>query len=152
MDRQKLIAELTRDEGKKSFPYLDCCGKPWRQCTCAVKGKLTIGIGRNLDDTPLSSEEMGYLANNNISDAMQDLDNHLPWWVKLNEVRQRVLVNMCFNMGIGSLLGFKNMLSYAERGMFQESAIEMHNSKWAGQVGPRASRLIAMWISGEEPR
>lgn len=42
--------QLIRHEGERLKPYMDCCGKSWRDCQCIDKGKLTIGVGRNLAD------------------------------------------------------------------------------------------------------
>lgn len=142
MDRQKLVAELKRDEALRLKPYRD------------TEGKLTIGIGRNLDDVGISEAEAAVLVNNDIDRTIADLDAKLPWWRQLDEVRQRVLVNMCFNMGIGNvslgkgLLSFVNTLAKMKAGDYQGAADGMRASKWAGQVGARAERLIQMMRTG----
>ena len=62
--------------------------------------------------------------------------------------RQRVLLNMCFNLGSGGLLEFRKSLAAMERGDFETAAREMKASKWATQVGDRADRLAALMRSG----
>ncbi len=135
-----LIAELRRDEGVRRKPY---------RCTA---GKLSIGAGRNLDDVGLSDDEIDYLLANDITRSVADLDKHLPWWRKLSPVRQRVMVNLCFNMGIGNdtrgLRSFKNTLTRIQAGDYDGAARGMAGSKWARQVGARATRLIAMMREG----
>lgn len=131
---EKMIEELVRDEcigGKPALkPYLDS------------KGILTIGIGRNLRDRGIRTDEAYRMLNNDLEDVTADLTTYLPWWEKLDEIRQRVLVNMCFNMGIKRLLGFKNMLAATERGDYATAAAEMLDSKWHHEdVGIRAERL-----------
>jgi lysozyme len=134
-----LAAELTRDEGKRLKPYKDSVGK------------LTIGVGRNLDDVGIRPDECDLLLKNDILAAMNQLDINLAWWRNLDEVRQRVLANMAFNMGIATLLTFKNTLAAVEAGSWEAAADGMKASHWAAQVGPRADRLIAMMRTGVAP-
>lgn len=137
MDIDLMRNELIRDEGIRSFPYKD------------TVGKLTIGVGRNLDSVGIHDDEAYLMLENDIHDAMHSLDKYLPWWRNLDEVRQRVLVNMCFNMGIAGLLGFKNTLAAIQAGRYTDAAAGMLASKWAGQVGARAQRLSEMMAKGE---
>jgi lysozyme len=69
----------------------------------------------------------------------------------LDDVRQRVLANMCFNMGIGKLLGFKNFLVAVQAKDWTKAVAEMKNSAWFKQVGQRAVRLASMMESGNDP-
>jgi lysozyme len=131
-----LLAELRRDEGVRLKPY---------RCTA---GKLTIGVGRNLDDVGISSAEADALLRNDVARVYADLDARIPWWRGLDEVRRRVLVNMGFNLGISGLLGFKNTLRAIETGDYLVAAQGMLASKWAKQVGPRAERLALMMRDG----
>ena len=132
-----LAAQLRRDEGSKNFPYRD------------TVGKLTIGVGRNLDDRGLTDSEIEVLLQNDIANAASILKARLPWFQSLDAVRQAVLVNMTFNMGYGKLAAFEKMLSAAALGNFGEAANEMMNSTWAQQVGDRAIRLSMQMRSGE---
>ncbi len=139
MDLDRLKAELTRDEGVRLHPYVD------------TVGKTTIGVGRNLTDCGISLEEAQGLLVNDINRAICDLDREFPWWRDLAEVRQRVLVNMAFNLGIAKLRGFPHTLTLVEMGRYHEAAVAMLDSRWATQVGPRALRLAAMMDAGTEP-
>jgi lysozyme len=139
MDLDILKAELVRDEGCRLHPYVD------------TVDKITIGVGRNLDDVGISEDEAAFLLANDIARVRRDLDDHLPWWQGLDPVRQRVLANMCFNLGIGHLLGFTHTLNLVEGGDFEAAAEAMMASLWARQVGPRAARLADMMRSGVEP-
>ncbi len=69
----------------------------------------------------------------------------------MDEVRQRVIANMCFNLGIGTLLTFKNTLAAMQRGSYSVAAAGMKASKWYGQVGARAQRLCTAMETGVMP-
>jgi lysozyme len=131
-----LVDELVRDEGLRLKPYRDSVGK------------ITIGVGRNLDDVGIDQEEAFHLLGNDIDGAAADLDKALPWWRSLNGVRQRALLNMCFNLGIDRLLEFQRALAAMQACDWDLAATEMLASAWAGQVGPRAKRLAEMVRTG----
>jgi lysozyme len=139
-DRTAMLAELTRDEGLRHTPYRDSVGK------------LTIGIGRNLDDRGISAAEAHVLALNDIAIAEADLDRHCPWWRQMSDARQRALLNMCFNMGWGNgrrgLSTFANTLRMLEEGRYGEAANNALRSKWAEQVGARARRIAQQFREG----
>ncbi|HEX8106695.1 MAG TPA: glycoside hydrolase family protein [Kofleriaceae bacterium] len=140
-----LERDLERDEGKRSKVYKDS------------RGILTIGIGRNLQDRGLSDDEILYLLKNDIAEHCELLDRHLPWWRNMDEVRQRALANMAFNLGVGPsdeqptghLLTFKNTLAAMARGDYEAAANGMSSSAWAQQVGIRATRLVEMIRTGQ---
>jgi len=68
---------------------------------------------------------------------------------RLNEARARVIMNMVFNMGIQSVLGFKKMWAAIYEGNFNKAADEMMDSKWASQVGGRAEELAGIMRRGQ---
>lgn len=131
-----IFEQLTRDEALRLHPYKDSVGK------------LTIGVGRNLDDVGISAEEAQVLLQNDVSSAKSKLTQTLPWTGSLDDARFGVLLNMTFNMGIVGLLGFKNMLVLVQSGDYAGAAQEMLNSRWADQVGSRAYRLSIQMESG----
>ena len=57
---------------------------------------------------------------------------------------QRVLVNMCFNLGGTRLSKFKNMLGACRAHDWDEMARQMEDSRWFGQVGRRSKELQDM--------
>jgi lysozyme len=131
-----LADQLRRDEGWRTYPYKD------------TVGKQTIGYGRNLDDVGISPAEGDFLLANDIKAATVALESHFPWVMGLDSVRQGVLLNMVFNIGIGGLAGFKETLAKVEAGDYAGAA-QMLSSKWAQQVGHRAVRLALQMQSGE---
>jgi lysozyme len=132
MNAQRLAEQLLVDEG--------CTLKPYR---CPA-GKLTIGVGRNLDDRGISREEALLMLHNDIADFWGRIMAELPWVQTAPEPVQEVLVNMAFNLGLGGLLGFKETLTLIRDGNYAQAAQAMLVSKWARQVGARAGRLAEM--------
>lgn len=127
--------QLLQDEGLRLFPYRD------------TVGELTIGVGRNLGDHGISREEAMLMLDNDVIGAMQDLDRNIPWWMRLHEDAQCGLANMCFNLGWSRLVGFKLMLAALERHDYSTASAEALDSKWAKQVGSRADRIAAIFLS-----
>ena len=83
----RIKAQLVRHEGLRLKPY---------RCTA---GKLTIGYGRNLDDRGISRKEAYAMLDRDIRDCEQWLIDKIPdIYNNLDEVRQSVLLNMCFNL------------------------------------------------------
>lgn len=132
----KLTDMLVDHEGMRRKPY---------RCTA---GKLTIGVGRNLDDRGISPDEAMYMLTNDIRDSRRELSAAFSWFDKLDEVRQAVLIDMCVNLGLSRLQGFRNTLALIGVGKYEAAAQEMLNSKWAEQVGRRAQRLSRMMATG----
>ncbi|KVM70117.1 lysozyme [Burkholderia ubonensis] len=134
-DKAKLKTELTRDEDRRNRIYTD------------TVGKVSGGIGRNLTDKGFRDNEIDLMYENDVAETEAWLDRNLPWWSALDSVRQRVMMNMAFNMQ-AKLLGFRNFLAAAQRRDWNTAAAEMLDSVWARQVGARATRLAAMMRSG----
>jgi lysozyme len=95
--------QLIRHEGLRLRPY---------RCPA---GKLTIGVGRNLDDVGISKAEAMDMLHSDIEAARDSLSALLdmfgirPWHI--NRPRQDALCNVCFNIGGRSLSGFRRMWS-----------------------------------------
>lgn len=56
---------------------------------------------------------------------------------------------MHFNIGLARLKGFAKALAAIERGDYKTAAAEMLDSKWARQVGKRASELAKQMETGQ---
>ena len=131
---KKIVAEqLIEHEGLKLKPY---------RCPA---GKLTIGVGRNLEERGISEEEALYLLNNDISESIEDLQKiFAEGFETLPEGVLRVLVDMRFNLGSSGFKGFKKMIKAVKKEDFAWAALEMQDSKWFQQVGNRGKTLVAM--------
>ena len=128
-----LTQDLIRDESIKLKPYRD------------TVGKLTIGVGRNLDDNGITEDEALFLLKNDIRRSESDLDRNASWWRGLPEDAQRGLVNMCFQLGITRLRRFVKMLEALEKNDYNKAAEEVLSSKYARQVPDRANRVAQLF-------
>lgn len=153
-----LIQQLIEHEGLRLDVYKDSLGIP------------TIGVGRNLRDRGLTQKELTdlgfrdtidvwefgltrqqaeYLLLNDIKIVETELAKAHPCIHGLNSVRQRVLVDMAFNLGMPRLNQFKNMWAAIHNDDFITAAKEMLDSRWATQVGNRAKRLAKAMECGK---
>tara|TARA_R100001594_G_C4040947_1_gene263200 strand:+ start:1379 stop:1822 length:444 start_codon:yes stop_codon:yes gene_type:complete len=146
MDRNKLIEELKFDEGFIDEIYEDHLGL------------ATFGVGHLILEhdsefgkpvgTPVSDARIRECLNNDIDIVCSELDKNLPWWRGLGNVRQRVLANMCFNLGYPRFSKFKKFLEAVKKEDWETAGVEMLDSKWATQVGDRAIRLKEKMYNG----
>jgi lysozyme len=132
-----LIEQLKRHEGLKLKPY---------KCTA---DKLTIGVGRNLEDVGISEEEAEMLLQNDIQRATVQIQAEFPWTEQLDEVRFSALINFTFNVGIGTVGKFVNAMALLRDGSYDMAADEFLNSRWAKQVGQRAIEVTDQIRTGE---
>ena len=133
----QLIQQLKLHEGLRLKPY---------KCT---SGKLSIGVGRNLEDIGISEKEAEILLLHDIEEAERQLAAHFPWTQDLDEVRLAALINFTFNVGIGTVGKFVNAMALLRDGNYDMAADEFLNSRWAKQVGQRAIDVTDQIRTGE---
>lgn len=136
VDLEDFREHLKWAEAVKQFPY---------RCSA---GKLTIGVGRNLDDKGLSLDEVDYLLDNDIAGTLRDCER-LDYWNSLDPVRQLVVADMVFNLGLSRFLKFVKLNAALALHDYTLAAHEMMDSNWYKQVGRRAWRLREAMLSGE---
>lgn len=124
----KMTEELKGDEGFSDRLYM---------CTA---GKMTIGYGYNLEDNEFPKSIAEQLLTHNIMTCAEKLSNY-NWFNNLDNVRQRVIINMTFNLGLNGMFKFKKMIAAIKDKNFELASKEMLDSRWALQVGGRANRL-----------
>lgn len=149
IDKQKLRDQLSLHEGRRKFVYDDASGKGIDEA-CFVRGKPTVGVGRNLADRGLSDDEIDYLLDNDINDAIAEAQK-FRWFEALNPVRQAAVTELVFNLGIPRLGGFKKFLNFMNEHRYTQAAEELLDSKWAQQVKGRAVTISDMVKTGEWP-
>src|SRR6267142_3934420 len=110
MNRPFVQDLIRRHDGLKPKPYKDSVDK------------LTIGYGRNLDSNGISVEEAEFLLDNDINRVFNSLTSNIPSFGSLDNVRQAVLMDMGYNLGIHGLLGFAKMLAAVARLDFEAAA------------------------------
>ena len=102
------------------------------------QGYTSIGVGRNLDSRGITEDEAMHLLNNDIESVFKDLDKHLAIWRSYPLEAQYVFIDLCFNLGIHTLLSFRKTLAFCELGEWERAASELLDSRYARQVGRRA--------------
>lgn len=134
-----LIKRIKIDEGLRLRLY---------RCS---SGKLTIGYGRNIEDRGISPDEADFLLSTDIDLARQDAMLFLgdpATWEYLEPVRQDVLVQMSFNMGLTALRTFKFFRKAILAEDWAMAAHQMIDSRWSQQLGSRAVRLAKEMRTG----
>ena len=135
----KLIAMLKKHEGVKATAYTDSLGF------------LTIGAGRNVDPKSglgLSDDEIDYLLENDIIRVIKELSSEFPWFADLDDVRKDAMIDISFNLGATKLRGFTRALAAMQIADYDTAAHEFLNSRWALQVGNRATELVEIIKTG----
>lgn len=144
--RALLRADVKPAEAFRSKPYLDCCGKYWRLCACQIKGRLTIGYGRNLDDVGVSELESEVLLDHDLYSAETQAARAFDWFASLSELRQRAITELVFNMGLLKFRGFHRTIEALKEKQFKAAATHLLDSVWKTQVGETRSGRIARYL------
>lgn len=131
-----LRANLTEEEGERRFPYKD------------QFGNITIGIGRNLTGKGISEEEEALMFANDVGEAEVSAENLFPSFWSLTDNRKAVLADMAFNLGHTTLSGFHGLIAAVAAQDWNGAAQHMLDSKWAQQVGARATKLAQLMKDG----
>lgn len=165
-------AQLVFHEGLKLYVYKD------------TEGNFTLGVGYNVsartldhfeqvigreiewceddydpkDRTPIvTREECMKVLRSDIERVEKAVQLHFAIYNQLDPVRQRVAVDMAFNMGTKAL-GFRNAIAAVNERNWSRAARELYNSKWSRQVGDgpggkrdRCDRLANMLLTGQAP-
>jgi lysozyme len=168
VDIVKMEAQLVLHEGLKLHMYLD------------TEGYDTLGVGYNVSSRGLDAfasiidrdlrwkkgdygthlitkQEALKVCRADILRVEAATRMHLPFYDQLDLVRQRVVIDMAFNMGLKAL-GFRNTIAAAQIRDWSTTTREMYKSKWSRQVGDgpggkrdRVDRLAQMVLTGQEP-
>lgn len=149
----KLIERVKKHEGFRDKPYFD------------TVGKVTVGYGRNMEDNPLTVNEVRMLFNRvnwkskkdsedwaerlmraDLEKVSEELNATLAMWPQCSKDQQTVLIDLGFNIGIAGLMTFKGMLEAIDNEEPTIAAYELLNSRYARQTKTRAidnARLLA---------
>ena len=130
------LARLKLDEGLrlKAYPDPSTGGKPW-----------TIGYGSTGPDISKETVWTREQADTSLLARVKLLETQLGQRLKffntLSPVRQDVLVNIAYNIGVTGLLRWSITLKDIDRGDFAQVAIDLRsNNVWKRQVGERENR------------
>jgi lysozyme len=146
-----LFERTVAREGLKLKPYRD------------TRGNWTIGIGHNMEVDPAMMARLAELQEHGITEDearslfltdtlkfTHQLDVHFAWWLDLDDVRQDVIFDMAFNMGLETFATFHHTLGDIQAHRWPAAAADMLASKWAEQTGRRARADAEEMEIGEE--
>ena len=132
MNYTRLREVLTDHEGLKYKPY---------KCTA---GKLTIGIGHNLDDRGVSPAVVNLMYDEDVTEVVADLKIIFTDFDDLPDDIQIVLADMRFQLGANRFRKFRKMIAAVKQSNWPEMIIQMKDSDWYKQTTNRANDLISM--------
>jgi lysozyme len=141
-DRGALQAQLVRHEDEVLHAYQDSLGY-W-----------TIGVGHLIDKRlggTIPQFISRLLLDHDIDECLRDCSRAFPWFDSLDSMRQRVWIDLRFNLGLTRLLMFKATIAAMERNDFQAAAAHLEDSKWFTQVGKRGPWICQALRTGAEP-
>jgi lysozyme len=148
MDLDKLEAEIIQDEGERYKAYRDS------------EGIWTDGIGHNLEAHGYSPTQIEQFRTNGVTQAQvdqwfkQDIASAVeccqrifPTFGQLNDARQRVLVNMAFDL-MYELKDWHHLQAAIASQDWQAAKLSILGSKFATQGPLRCSRLAVRMFNG----
>jgi lysozyme len=137
MNNERLRETIIRHEGTRLDMYQDTLGI-W-----------TVGVGHNIQEKGISQAVMELMLEEDLAEAVSELQRSVSFFSKMPEQVQEALVNLAFNMGIPRLMQFKKTLAYLRDGNFEAAADELLDSRYAEQVGRRADEVADMIRTAE---
>jgi len=132
---ETLTQRIGRHEGRRHKSYKDSVGK------------LTAGIGRNLEDVAFTDEEIDLMFENDLARAKRGAETFYLYEM-VNDIRREVLIEMVFQMGLKGVGKFKKFFRAAQARNWEAAHKEMLDSKWAKQTPARALELALIFRIG----
>ena len=137
---KKLIESIKRHEGYRDEVYLDSKGLP----TCGWGHLLWVG-------SKVPKEAVEAFFKQDLADALvsyHDLSFQHRKQLQDSRTRQRVVIEMLFNMNLQKVLQFKKFWAAVDSGDWTEAKKELLDSKWHRDVGKRAEELAEIFEKG----
>lgn len=132
--QQSIKDYIMSNEGVRKYPY---------RCSA---GKLTIGIGRNLEDKGLSDSEVMYLFDNDLQDTQDSAESIFEDFSQYTLEEQTVILDMLFNLGTTRFKTFKKFIRAIKERDLKEAARQIEQSAYFHQVPNRARRNVKMLL------
>jgi lysozyme len=137
MGYDKTADMIKRHEGYRDRIYRDSVGV------------LTVGWGCALHE----GKHFPAYVNERLfrNDFLSAIEDYKSLKLGLDSVREAVVIDMIFNLGLEGFKGFKNTIKHIQAGEYEDAAKHMLDSKWARQVKSRAVELAEMMKTGVWP-
>ncbi len=126
---KNLIENIKESEGFVEHVYNDSLGIP------------TIGYGFAIKDLILDEDIAEEIFLRKVKNLAQRVQNKFDWFNTAPDVIKEVVIEMCYQLGLGGFSKFKKTISYLEKENYLEASKEMLDSKWAKQTPNRAKKL-----------
>lgn len=141
VDRDKVTRMLTQDEARRNYPYDDATGK-----AIFGRGKVSIGVGRNLEATPLSDLIIDIILLEDVAKAEAGARKIVgsTFFDRISENRKLAIINLVFNLGEGGFRAFQNTIAAIKKEDWLGASKRILESKYATQVKERAKRVSLM--------
>jgi len=143
----RLRQHLKVAEGLSLVPYTDTVGV-W---TIGYGHALLSKMEHEIADLTWTKAQAEAQLTDDLADAMHDAST-FPWFQTLDAVRQEVMVELAFNLGLTRLRKFVRMLAAMQAKDWDKAAQELKDSRWYTQVGMRrGNRLVTALRTGAWP-
>ena len=138
-----LKKRIKKNEGFSSKPYKD------------QLGFITIGYGhlvlhneKKLLEKKINKKDLEKIFQQDFYKALKNFNFFLKSYTS-NKREAELLIEMVFQMGINSVLNFKNLLKNIRRKNTHLVCFEMMNSLWYKQTPNRVKNLITVFLKNE---
>tara|TARA_R110000737_G_scaffold308629_1_gene316722 strand:+ start:621 stop:1070 length:450 start_codon:yes stop_codon:yes gene_type:complete len=140
MNLEQLREEIAADEGVKYEIYRDHIGYKTmgigHLCIAGVDPEYDLAVG-----TPVFVERVNELFDKDIKRTISDCKIVHDDFDDLPDEAQKILANMCFQMGLGRFMKFHLTHDLVKKRDWDGVSQEMLDSRWAEQTPERAQRL-----------
>ena len=126
---KNLIENIKESEGFVEHVYNDSLGIP------------TIGYGFAIKDLILDEDIAEEILLRKVKALALRVQNKFDWFNTAPDIIKEVVIDMCYQLGLGGFSKFKKTISYLEKENYQAASVEMLDSKWAKQTPNRAIKL-----------
>ena len=126
---KNLIENIKESEGFVEHVYNDSLGIP------------TIGYGFAIKDLILDEDIAEEILLRKVKALALRVQNKFDWFNTAPDIIKEVVIEMCYQLGLGGFSKFKKTISYLEKKNYLEASKEMLDSKWAKQTPNRAKKL-----------
>lgn len=164
MNIERMKEQLVLHEGLRLAPYQDTLGI-WTWLVGYnleargpefVEKVLGRRISRTMADLTATRDEAMAVLEADILRVEDIVKREFPEYLTLDEVRQRVIIDLAFNLG-NRLKNFREAARHARAKNWSGVARELYKSRWANQVDDgeggrfgRADRLAQMVLTGND--
>ena len=131
-----LLDSIKQHEGFRSKVY---------QCS---NGFDTIGYGAAIKDLEIDERIAEHILVNQIIKLEKRVVETFEWYDNCPDTIKDVIVEMCFQIGVGGFSKFKKTIRYAYESDWINMSTEMLDSKWAKRDSPNRAKTLSDRVAG----